>query len=105
MTIDPMSLLKNAQNLRQQFSTALEQMKKITAEGMSGGGLVKVTLNGNFELEKIVIDPTAVDNRDVAMLQDLIISAHHDAQTKIRETLNEKLSPALANGMFSDFSL
>ena len=105
MTIDPMSLLKNAQNLKQQFSAAVEQMKQVTAEGMAGGGLVKVTLNGNFELEKITLDATAVDNRDVVMLQDLIVAAHHDAQGKIRALVSEKLSPSMANGMFSDFSL
>ena len=50
---------------------------------------------------KVELDPIAVDNRDIPMLQDLIRSAHTDAIEKIKETLKEKMGPlaALAGGM------
>ena len=64
-----------------------ENLKNITATGSSGGGLVKVTLNGKFEMVDIQIDPIAVDPRDVKMLQDLIIAATHQATDNIQEKI------------------
>jgi DNA-binding protein YbaB len=43
----------------------------------------------------IELDPIAVDNRDVPMLQDLIIAAFSDAQSKVMDEMKQKLGPAL----------
>ena len=90
MNINPFELLKNAQNLQQQFGKVQEDLKTLTATGASGGGIVKLTVNGQMEITSLVIDPVAVDPRDVPMLQDLIIAAHRDALSKIKEEITEK---------------
>ena len=46
MNINPFELLKNAQNLQQQFGKVQEDLKTLTATGASGGGIVKLTVNG-----------------------------------------------------------
>lgn len=87
MNFNPFDLLKNPATLKEQLNKMQENLKNITATGSSGGGLVKVTLNGKFEMVDIQIDPIAVDPRDVKMLQDLIIAATHQATDNIQEKI------------------
>lgn len=95
MNINPFELLKNAQNIQQQFGKVQEEMNKITATGNSGGGLVKITINGQMEITALELDPIAVDNRDIPMLQDLIIAAHRDAMSKIKDEISAKVGPMM----------
>ena len=87
MNFNPFDLLKNPAALKEQLNKMQENLKNITATGSSGGGLVKVTLNGKFEMVDIQIDPIAVDPRDVKMLQDLIIAATRQATDNIQEKI------------------
>ena len=72
-----------------------DKIQRETAEmkidGSSGGGMVAVTLDGNKNLISCVIDPEVVNKDDVSMLQDLIMAAFNDANTKVDEALSEKL--------------
>ena len=88
MNFNPFDLLKNPAALKEKLEQVQENLKNITATGSSGGGLVKVTLNGKFEMVDIQIDPIAVDPRDVKMLQDLIIAAIHQATENIQEKIS-----------------
>ena len=45
----------------------------------------------------IKLDPLCVDNRDVPMLQDLIVAAHHDAMSKIQEEIKDRLGPMIGS--------
>ena len=101
MNINPFELMKNAKDLQTHFGKMQEELASLRVQGVPGGGLVKVTLSGTFDMVKVEPDPIAVDNRDIPMLQDLIRSAHTDAIEKIKETLKEKMGPlaALAGGM------
>jgi nucleoid-associated protein EbfC len=63
--------------------TALQQSleaKKISAS--SGGGMVTATVDGKGALKQVQIDPTCVDPRDVEMLEDLVLAAVSEAQSK-----------------------
>ena len=91
-------MLKNIEQMKSQLGTMQEELKQITATGSSGGNIVNVTVNGKFEIINLKLDPICVDPRDVQMLQDLIIAAHHDAMSKIQEAIKEKYGPLL-NGM------
>jgi DNA-binding protein, ybaB/ebfC family len=93
MNINPFELMKNAKELQAQFGKMQEELAVLRVQGVSGGGLVKVTLSGTFEMVKLELDPIVVDNRDIPMLQDLIRSAYTDAVEKIKDTLKEKLGP------------
>ena len=89
-------MMKNLAGMQTQLKNAQEQLSNITATGSSGGNMVVVTLNGKFELVDIKLDPICVDNRDIPMLQDLILSAFHDASQKIQEQIKSSLGPMLA---------
>ena len=96
--MNPFDMLKNIEQMKSQLRTMQEELKQITATGSSGGNIVNVTINGKFEIINLKLDPICVDPRDVQMLQDLIIAAHHDAMSKIQEAIKEKYGPLL-NGM------
>lgn len=96
--MNPFELLKNTAALKQQAEQFQKELETITAEGSSGGRMVTVTLNGKFEMLSIHLDPLCVDNRDVKMLEDLVVAAQHDASAKIQEQLKEK-SASMLGGM------
>ena len=96
--MNPFDMLKNFEQMMSQLGTMQEELKQITATGSSGGNIVNVTINGKFEIINLKLDPICVDPRDVQMLQDLIVAAHHDAMSKIQEAIKEKYGPLL-NGM------
>lgn len=93
--MNPFDMLKNINQLKDQFGNIQEELKEVTATGSSGGNIVNVTVNGKFEITNIKLDRICVDPRDVQMLQDLIIAAHHDAMTKIADTIKSKYGPLL----------
>lgn len=93
--MNPFDLLKNSAAIKEQAEKLQSEMAAITAEGSSGGRMVTVTMNGKFEMTQIHLDPLCVDNRDVKMLEDLIIAAHRDAISKIQEQIKEKSSSLL----------
>lgn len=75
-----------------------EKLKKTEVTGSAGGGLVRVTVDGNFYPKKVRIDPVAVDPRDVPMLEELVHSASIDAFNKMREKLKEEIGRDLLSG-------
>ena len=98
MNLNPIDILKNANKIQEEAQKFQERMKDIVAEGSSGGGIVRVTINGQFNMISITIDPLAVDPRDIPMLQDLIIAAHTNAVELLQEKLKDQ-GAALANGL------
>ena len=90
--------MKGMGNLQKMLNQAKEMQDKIQresaemrVEGSSGGGMVTVVLDGTKSLISIKIDPEVVDKDDVEMLQDLIVAAFNDANTKVDEELSQKL--------------
>ena len=95
--MNPFDILKNAQNLQEQFKKIQEELSRMEATGSAGGGIVKVTVNGQFQTQQVILDPIAVDPRDIPMLQDLIVAVSRDAVNRIQEQMKEKLGPVVGN--------
>lgn len=93
--MNPFEMMKNLGGLQNQLKEAQEKLASLRATGSSGGNMVQVTINGKFDLIDIKLDPICVDNRDVPMLQDLIIAAHHAAVERMQETMKNELGPLL----------
>lgn len=93
--MNPFEMMKNLGGLQNQLKEAQERLGALRATGSSGGNMVQVTLNGKFELVDIKLDPICVDNRDVGMLQDLIVAAHHAAMENMQEKMKSELGPML----------
>jgi len=103
--MNPFDLLKNTQAIKEQSEKFQKELEEIRAEGSSGGRMVTVTLNGKFEMTGIKLDPICVDNRDVQMLEDLIISAHKNAVENVQEQIKAKSGSLLGDLDLSQFGL
>lgn len=105
MNFNPLEFLKNANNIKEQSEKLQAELAEITAEGSSGGRMVSVVLNGKFEMQSIKLDPICVDNRDVQMLEDLIVAAHNNAIENIQAKIKEKSASLLGGMDLSQFGL
>lgn len=101
---DVMRMLRDPSAIQAQAEQLKAKTEAIEVTGSAGGGMVKVTLSGAFELKGIEIAPEIVDPTDVAMLQDLVRAAHNDAMAKAREAVAREfqagmgLPPGLMGG-------
>ena len=103
--MNPFDLLKNTQAIKEQSEKLQEELASIRAEGSSGGRMVTITLNGKFEMIGIKLDPICVDNRDVQMLQDLIVAAHNNAMENVQEKIKSSSSSLLGDFDLSKLGL
>ena len=101
----PMGGMGNMQQLMKQAQRMQENMQKKQAElnarefsAASGGGMVKVTVNGAREVLSVEIDPQCVDPDDVEMLQDLVLSAVNGALKEAASTVEQEMGK-LTGGM------
>jgi len=87
-------LMQMGQQLQARISKFQETLdsQKITAS--SGGGMVSATVDGKGQVRRVTIDPACVDAQDVEMLEDLILAAVSQAQTKAREIYEEEMRKA-----------
>ncbi len=95
-------LMKQAQKMQEEMQKAQEELEEAELIGESGGGLVKVTVNGKKVISAIKISPHAIDPDDMEMLEDLIIAAINAAYEKADELYEQKLGKyaSAAGGMF-----
>ena len=85
------AMMRQAQKMQQDAMKAKEEIENTVFEGVASSGLVKVEINGAFEMISVKIDPSVVDPEDVEMLEDLVIVAYNDAKEKAEEMKNSKL--------------
>ncbi|MGQ9558757.1 MAG: YbaB/EbfC family nucleoid-associated protein [Desulfurispora sp.] len=84
-------MMKQAQKLQQEMLKLQEEVAARTVEATAGGGVVKVTANGQQQILAIEIKPEAVDPDDVEMLQDLILTAVNNALQQSREMMAKEM--------------
>ena len=88
--------MKQAAQMQQQLALAQANVLKMTAEGASGGGGVKVVARGDSSIASVKIDPQVFAAGDVSMLEDMVLSASNQALEKVRELANAEMSKATA---------
>jgi DNA-binding YbaB/EbfC family protein len=93
-TNNPFEMIKQLQGLQSRVGEIQEKLKTVRVTGSAGGGLVTVEMNGQMQVEKVIIAPEAVDPRDIPMLQDLVLAAMTDAMDRLREKIRDEVSQA-----------
>lgn len=91
-------LMKQAQTFQKNMQTMREDLADRVVEGTSGGGMVKVQVNGVQEVISVKIDPEVVDPEDAEMLEDLVTTALAQALKKSKE-LNDGEMKKLTGSM------
>ncbi|MDY6795636.1 MAG: YbaB/EbfC family nucleoid-associated protein [Actinomycetota bacterium] len=84
-------MMKQAQKLQRQMLQAQEELADEKVEATSGGGMVRVVVDGQQNMLEVKIEPDAVDPDDVEMLEDLVLAAVTEALRKSRELAEERL--------------
>jgi len=85
-------MMKQAQKMQKQMAEMQEGLADKTLEVSSGGGAVKVTINGEKQILDLQISPEVVDPDDVEMLQDLVITAVNEAIRQMDEATASQMS-------------
>ena len=85
------NLLKQAQAMQENMQKAQAEVAQLTATGESGGGMVKVTMNGRHEVSRVQIEPQVFGD-DREMLEDLLAAAINDATHRIDAAVQQKMS-------------
>ena len=89
-------MMKQAQVMQEKMQ---KEMDELRVEASAGGGVVTVQMKGSHEITELKIDPEAVKDGDVEMLQDMIVAATNEANRKVGEAIKGKLGGMLPPGM------
>jgi hypothetical protein len=92
------SILRQAQQLQAKLAKVQEELGNVTVEAASGGGAVKVVIDGHQKIHSVEISPEVVNAEDIELLQDLVMAAVNEAVTKSQELASKHLS-SLTGGL------
>jgi len=76
------NMMKQAQQFQKKMTEAQEKLNSIEVEGISGGGLVKVTATAKGEIKRIILDDSIMNVEEKEITEDLIVAAINDAKQK-----------------------
>jgi len=89
---DLMGMMSQVKQMQERMQTVQAELDQLEVEGQSGGGLVKVVLNGKGEVRRVAIDPTLMKPDEAEILEDLIVAASSDAKIKVDAQMQEKMA-------------
>lgn len=87
-------LMQMGQQLQAKMTKLQESLDNQKISASSGGGMVTATVDGKGQVRQVQIDRTCVDPDDVEMLEDLVLAAVSQAQSKARELYEEEMRKA-----------
>ena len=85
-------MMKQAQKMQKQMSDLQEKLAEERYEASAGGGVVKAIVDGKQMLKELKIDPKALEEQDITVLEDLVITAVGEAQRTSQEKMTEAYS-------------
>ena len=90
-------MVKQAQQMKKKFNQVQNELEKMDIEGQSGGGMVKVTVNGKKDVKSVIIDPNVL-NEEIDMVEDLILAAINKAMDNADKISKDKMA-SLTGGL------
>ncbi len=85
-------MLKQAGQIQSRMQELQEQLAGVEVTGSSGGGMVRVTLNGKTEMREVKIDPSLMEPSGAEVLEDLVVAAFNDAKAKVEAVIADRMS-------------
>jgi len=92
-----MGLMKNLPKIQEELAKQQAAMGQISAEGDAGAGMVKVKINGHFQVLSVQIGAEAVQGGDREMLEDLVKSAMNSALAKVRQLMAQEAQKTMGS--------
>ena len=88
------NMMKQAQALQANMQKAQAEIAAMEIVGESGGGMVKITMNGKHEAKRVQIDPSVpLDDRE--MIEDLVAAAINDAAQRMEAATQQRMSSVM----------
>lgn len=87
-------LMKQAQQMQENMKKMQDQLASVEVEGQSGAGMVKVQMTCKYDVRRVAIDESVMDDRE--MLEDLVAAALNDAVRKVEAATQEKMASVTA---------
>ena len=91
-------MMKQVQAMQERMAGIQAKLEQATVTGQSGGGMVKVTLNGKGIMTHVAVDPSLLKAEEKEIVEDLIVAAHNDAKSKA-ETMTADEMKSLTGGL------
>ena len=91
-------IMKQAKAMQEKMAEMQKKIEETEIEGSSGGGAVKIVMNGKHEVKNLFIDPSIVNSDEKEVVEDLIIASLNDVNKKIAENTNDQLG-SISGGM------
>ncbi|MHA6346509.1 YbaB/EbfC family nucleoid-associated protein [Roseivivax sp. CAU 1761] len=88
---DMAGMMKKAQEMQTRMAALQEDLHTMTVTGESGAGLVKAVASAKGELKSLDIDPSIFNGDDKEVVEDLILAAIKDAQTKASDRAQDEM--------------
>ncbi len=88
---DMAKMMKQAQDMQGKMAQMQDDLDQIMVEGISGAGLVKASATAKGELKSLDIDPSIFNGEDKEVVEDLILAAIKDAQSKAAERAQQEM--------------
>ena len=95
-------ILDKAKELEAKMKESQEKIKDIRADGISGSNSVKITLDGEGEMQNIQLSEEIM-KEDKSIIEDLIVAAHNNAKSKLKSKTTEEISKAAGGFGISGF--
>ncbi|HNQ19155.1 MAG TPA: YbaB/EbfC family nucleoid-associated protein [Smithellaceae bacterium] len=86
------NIMKQAKKMQEQMGKIQEELEAKTVEAQAGGGMVRVVVNGKFNVVSIKIEKEAVNPEDVEMLEDLVVAAVNEGVRKAQEMASQEMA-------------
>ncbi|MDI3515447.1 Nucleoid-associated protein YbaB [Thauera sp. GDN1] len=87
-------LMKQAQQMQENMKKMQDQLASVEVEGQSGAGMVKVLMTCKYDVRRVSIDESVMDDKE--MLEDLVAAALNDAVRKVETATQEKMASVTA---------
>ena len=85
------NIMKQAQEMKANMEKAKKELSETEVIGQSGGGMVKVIMNGNHEVNRVEINENLMKD-DKEMFEDLVAAAINDANRRVEKITQERMS-------------
>ena len=92
-------VMQQIQQLQEQMLKAQEELAEQQVTGSAGGGAVKVVVTGDQRVLSVNVDPALIEDGDVELIQDLILTAINQGLELSRGLAEEKLGPLAGQGL------
>ncbi len=84
-------MMKDLQKVQGRMAKVQEELQNTLYDVDVGGGLVKISINGKFEMQSIRLKPEIVDPKDIEALEDLLLTAFNQAHVKVESDSQERM--------------